>query len=539
MGRRGGQEGGAALMDPPAVVMSGKGSAPSIDSSALPGTERTPDRLAPATAPVAAGDFQLLRLDQLAESPHNPRKHFDQAALEELAASIRESGIWEAIVVRPHPSGHGVYEIASGHRRFRAAKLAGLERVPAMVRPLTDAQFHELLTVANLQRENVHPLEEADAYAEMMVLLGWDVPMVARKVSKSESHVYDRLKFRSLAPAVRELFFGNRITPAHAVELTRIDSAAQLRAIDPIAGGLWEGEAHRMSEEEYLALEEAEERDPYAGRKLRTVRELRSWIQEKVRFDAAAADPVLFPEVTRAVEEAVEAKLKVVSVTYDHHVHPDAKVDGERTYGPQSWKRADGTEDAPACEFSAKVLGVVVVGLDQGRSFPVCLAKDKCTVHWADEIKAKAKRAKDAEKAAQSGGAPKAAKPKEDPWDRQQRLQREAHARFVPVQGIVLQALAACIKKASVKPGSMIEQMVVDELQIDGAASKKALVPRGKTSDDLLRHYAFVEIQSRAESPFNFDRFKKMAKALGLDVDKAIKSHEALQAKASASKRKK
>lgn len=372
----------------------------------------------------------------------------------------------------------------------------------------------------------------------MMVLLRWDVPMVARKVSKSESHVYDRLKFRSLAEPVRELFFANRITPAHAVELTRIDSAAQLRAIDPEDGGLWEHENGYTDEEIDLALND--ERNPYGGLKLKTVRELRAWIQRKVRFDAKAADPVLFPEVTAAVVQAEEAKLKVINITHEYSVHPDAKVEGERTYGPQSWRRADGNDGKPACEYSAKVLGVIVVGPGQGASFPVCIAKDKCTVHWAAEIKDKAKRAKSAEKATQSSGASKAtAKPKEDSWARQQRLQREAFERFEPVQGIVLEALAAVIKKASVKPGSVIEKMVVTELRIGGAESKKALVPRGKTSDDLLRHYAFLEVEANAQSPFNYDRFKKAAKALGLDVDKAIKTHNALQQKAAASKGKK
>lgn len=507
-------------MDPPAVEISGGGAASSIDSSAMPGAERTPGTVAPAAPTIVPGEYQLVRLDQLAESPHNPRKHFEQAALEELAASIRESGIWEPIVVRPHVSGHGIYEIASGHRRFRAAKLAGLELVPVMVKQLTDAQFHELLTVANLQRENVHPLEEADAYAEMMVLLGWDVPMVARKVSKSESHVYDRLKFRTLAEPVRELFFANRITPAHAVELTRIDSAAQLRAIDPEDGGLWEHENGYTDEEIDLALND--ERNPYGGLKLKTVRELRAWIQRKVRFDAKAADPVLFPEVTAAVVQAEEAKLKVIHITHEYSVHPDAKVEGERTYGPQSWKRADGTEDAPTCEHSAKVLGVVVVGFEQGKSFPVCIAKDKCMVHWAAEIKDKAKRAK----ATAKGGAPaKDNTPREQPWEREQRLRKEEYARFEPVKSAALGAIAVAIKKASVKPGSVIERWTMSALQLTSKDGKRALVPRGKTSDDLLRHFAFCDLEGAAESSYHLATFIKRAKDLGVDVQKMMKSH--------------
>lgn len=229
-GAAGGAPGGAALLEAPAAT----------EATAEP----TAGEAGGATEPGAFDPmFVRLPLTSIAESPHNPRKHFDAAALDELAASIREKGVLEPVTVRPHPTGHGVYELASGHRRLRAARAAGLTELPALVRPMDDATFIEMLTVANLQREDVHPLEEGDAYAEMITALRYDVATIARKVGKSERYVYDRLKLRTLAPEVRALFFAGRLTPAHAIELSRLDVEAQARAIHPTDGKLWEEKA--------------------------------------------------------------------------------------------------------------------------------------------------------------------------------------------------------------------------------------------------------------------------------------------------------
>lgn len=498
----------------------------------------TGDPLVPAQAGLSRpAVFTTLFLDQLAESPHNPRKHFDPVQLAELAASIAASGIWEPITVRPHASGDGVYEIASGHRRFRAAKVAGLVEVPALVREMTDAEFMEVLTVANLQREDVHPLEEADAYAELMLTLAWDVPTIARKMSKGETYVYDRLKFRTLIPEVRALFFVNRITPAHATELSRITAEQQGRAIDPTGDGVWQPEGF-LRDPAQSAFDMVDvTHDPYNGLKLRTVRELRAWIQYHCRFDATAADPILFPDAVQAVAQAAEAEVKVVHITRLHRVHDDAKAEKQRTYGRDAWKRADGQEDPYLDAYSSRgklktcehaVLGVVVAGPGQSDAFPVCIAKDKCKVHWAAEQKAKAATS---QKSGADGTPAKA--PKEEPWQRAQRLEEEARERFKPAVPAVLEALAAAMKKASLKAGGPVDQLLLRAAQVSDQAKK--LMPRGKTAEDLVRHLAFDVVT--ASLGWNaHTALPKFGKQLGVDVAKIVKAHAAAPASPAAAK---
>jgi ParB family chromosome partitioning protein len=109
-----------------------------------------------------------LELSAIEPNPDQPRKEFDQERLEELAASIKEHGIVQPIVVRPKGKG---YEIVAGERRWRAARLAGLEKVPALVREFSEAERMEIALVENLQREDLNPLEEAEAYRALMETL--------------------------------------------------------------------------------------------------------------------------------------------------------------------------------------------------------------------------------------------------------------------------------------------------------------------------------------------------------------------------------
>lgn len=147
-----------------------------------------------------------LPLGNLHESPTNPRKSFGVAGLQELADSLRSQGVMSPIVVRPHPSPSLAlhYEIVFGHRRFRAAQLAELDGIPAIIRQLTDeqaglAQLHE-----NLEREDVSPVEEAEAYKRLMTDHGVTAELLMTQTGKSKSYIYGRLKLNALAPAVRQ-----------------------------------------------------------------------------------------------------------------------------------------------------------------------------------------------------------------------------------------------------------------------------------------------------------------------------------------------
>jgi len=179
-------------------------------------------------------EFQMIKLSDLHESKHNVRKHFNPEAMARLTESVRQHNIITPFVVRPNADG---YEIAAGHRRFRAATEVGLAEVPAIVREMTDTEFLEVLTIENLQREDIHPLEEADGYrALMQPPASYDVEAIAAKIDKSVAYVYARLKLAELIDDARKAFLDGKITAGHAILLARLqpkDQAEALRAATP------------------------------------------------------------------------------------------------------------------------------------------------------------------------------------------------------------------------------------------------------------------------------------------------------------------
>lgn len=186
------------------------------------------------TEPTAAdvGTLRLIALDHVHPSPMNPRKAFDPVKLKELGDSIRAKGIIEPIIARPHPTkGDGHVEIAAGERRWRASKLVKHLQAPVIVRQLTDAAMVEIMTIENLQRDNLQPMEEADGYALLQEKSGYDVPMIAEKIGKSPSYVHQRLKLRELGPKARAALVEGKITPGHAIYIARLQPKDQDEAL--------------------------------------------------------------------------------------------------------------------------------------------------------------------------------------------------------------------------------------------------------------------------------------------------------------------
>lgn len=171
--------------------------------------------------------FEIIPLAALRESGRNPRRSFNEQKLEELTQSVRDIGIITPIIVRPSSVEEGVYEIAAGHRRYRAAQAAELESVPAMVREYSDDEFLEVLTVENLQRADIAPLEEAQGYHELLARPGYDVAVLAAKIGKSETYVYQRLKLLDLVDAAKAALVDERIHVSHALVLARVQPEAQ------------------------------------------------------------------------------------------------------------------------------------------------------------------------------------------------------------------------------------------------------------------------------------------------------------------------
>src|SRR3954471_563257 len=168
---------------------------------------------------------QEISVMELRPNPYQPRKTFQQEAIDELKASILEHGILQPIVGRKRIKG---YEIVVGERRFRAAKEAKLETIPAVVRELTEQQMMELAVLENLQREDLDPIEEGQAYHTLMEKLKLTQEEVAKRLGKSRPHVANHIRLLSLPPKIQELISGGSISMGHGRALLGLRQKAKL-----------------------------------------------------------------------------------------------------------------------------------------------------------------------------------------------------------------------------------------------------------------------------------------------------------------------
>jgi len=215
---------------------------------------------------------QGIPLARIRESSTNPRRGFDEGKLKELAENIKVHGVLQPILVRPLPGGsEGTYELVAGARRLRASHLAGKDSIPATVRELTDPQCREIQLIENLQRADIHELDEALGYRALMELDPnlYTVEAIAAKVAKSSAYVCGRLKLTDLIPAVQTAFYENRLSIAHALEIARLQPKDQERALVECFPG------HRTTAS-ILKDHKAE---------AVSVRQLREWIEREIRLD--------------------------------------------------------------------------------------------------------------------------------------------------------------------------------------------------------------------------------------------------------------
>jgi ParB family chromosome partitioning protein len=177
------------------------------------------------TVPPVVSSVQEISLQHIRESKTNPRRQFHEAKLAELAGNIRQHGVLQPVLVRRLPNVEpDQYELVAGARRYRASKLAGRETIPASVRELTDTQCLELQLIENLQRTDVHELDEARGYAALMQLQPdtYTVETLAEKIGRSEKYVYARLRLMHLVDEIQEAFYTGKLTVAHGFEIARL-----------------------------------------------------------------------------------------------------------------------------------------------------------------------------------------------------------------------------------------------------------------------------------------------------------------------------
>ena len=169
-----------------------------------------------------------LLIDEISPNRFQPRKYFDDNKLEELVASIRENGVLQPILVQKSDTG---YELVVGERRWRASKKAGLKKIPALIREVTDAQALELAIIENIHRQDLNPIEEADAYARLSDEFALTQEMIAKKVGKSRTAVTNTLRLLKLSRNIKEDLISGKISMGHARALLGLDNAGQREAL--------------------------------------------------------------------------------------------------------------------------------------------------------------------------------------------------------------------------------------------------------------------------------------------------------------------
>jgi len=167
-------------------------------------------------------------LNSLRSNPYQPRKKFDEESLKELSESIKEHGVFQPIIIKKSIRG---YEIVAGERRVKASIIAGLEKIPAIIKDFSDEQMMQIALLENLQRENLTSIEEAGAYKEMIGIMNITQEELAKKIGKSRSHITNMLGLLNLPKSVQNLILENKISMGHARILSKLENQSQIEEL--------------------------------------------------------------------------------------------------------------------------------------------------------------------------------------------------------------------------------------------------------------------------------------------------------------------
>ena len=180
-------------------------------------------------SPTRSVGVRVVPVDHIEPNPEQPRMVFDQAALDELSASIREHGVLQPILVRP--LGPNTYQIVAGERRWRASRQVGLESIPALIEDIDDDTALEIAIIENLQREDLTPLDEAAMYDRMVHEHGYSIRKLADKLGKDKGYLENRLRLAGAPPEIRELVSLRKDSLSHAYELMKVEDPKKRRRL--------------------------------------------------------------------------------------------------------------------------------------------------------------------------------------------------------------------------------------------------------------------------------------------------------------------
>ena len=343
----------------------------------------------------------MIELTLIQESPDNPRQTYDQNALQELAKSIASEGIQVPLLVRVF-EGEARYELIAGHRRIRAAKIAGLTEVPCVLRPYTDEEARAARIIENLLREGLTPLDEAEAYQQMFAAAGAEnrplTPAdLAAKLGKKESYVRLRLRLLSADAAVQEALRKEQITEGHALEMARLDKSLQKELLKFCLFDRWNNRRESLV----------------------SINELRKFISQNVMLVLASApfntndaklipnagactdcskrtgnDRMLFPDVKQKdictlptcyhakVDRTIDVTLEELKASNTEAVRISTEY-GRSSTTPKdvlSTNQYEVVKKATVCEDTK--VGVYIDGPQQGQKVKVC-TNSKCSLHFS------------------------------------------------------------------------------------------------------------------------------------------------------------
>ncbi|MDF5756162.1 ParB/RepB/Spo0J family partition protein [Spongiactinospora sp. TRM90649] len=238
----------APVIETSAGIAPAEGSVGTITAEVSQGSGVT----SPGPLPVPGAHFQEIPVKAIEPNPRQPRKVFDDIALEELAESIREVGLLQPIVVRPMVDGK--FELIMGERRWRASKRAGLSEIPAIVRKTQDDELLRDALIENLQREQLNPLEEGAAYQQLLDDFGATHEQLAQRIGRSRPHITNTLRLLNLPPGVQRRVAAGLISAGHARALLTLDDSA---AQEHLAGRIVAEGLSVRSVEEIVAIGDA------------------------------------------------------------------------------------------------------------------------------------------------------------------------------------------------------------------------------------------------------------------------------------------
>lgn len=221
-------------------------------------------------------EIKMVKIDELRSNPYQPRKVFDETALNELAISIKEHGVFQPIIIKKSIKG---YEIIAGERRVRASKIAGLEEIPAIIRDFSDNEMMEIALLENLQRENLNAIEESNAYKKLLETLSLTQEELAKRLGKSRSHITNMLGLLTLPEEVQQALSNKELSVGHARIISKLENKDQQISLTKqvISDGLSVRELEEMtqSNEKFLRVHEIK-------RKTKPVNKEYEYLQEEL-----------------------------------------------------------------------------------------------------------------------------------------------------------------------------------------------------------------------------------------------------------------